>query len=65
MKGIYPAAVLLLGTMACRPVLTIGWGEMLFLLVVLFLVLAPLILRVVRTVLRTGEEHSDRKKGDQ
>lgn len=61
-NGICPAAALLLGTMACRPVLTIGWGEMLILLVVLFLVLAPLILRVVRMVLKTGEEHPDRKK---
>jgi hypothetical protein len=44
------AAVIALGLslLACQPVLTVGWGEILIVSVVILLVVAPLAIRVLR-----------------
>lgn len=41
-------SVLLLTTLACRPTLTIGWGEVLMLGIIIAVLLGPFILRVIR-----------------
>jgi len=46
--------------MACRPVVTVGWGEILILIVVVALALGPILYRVFRAGESKGK--SDRKK---
>ncbi len=60
-KGwITAAAFLLLATLACRPVLTVGWGEILLIGGVLLFVLAPLLLRVGRFLIRLQDQKNTR-----
>jgi fatty acid desaturase len=64
MKGRRPQALiagvaLLLVSLSCRPVIAIGWGELLIVAAVLLLVLFPLIFRVIR-FLRKTREYEDR-----
>ncbi|GEM_PF-4710274 len=42
------ANVLLLAALACRPVLTIGWGEMFFIIALLLIVIGPPLYRLFR-----------------
>jgi hypothetical protein len=42
------ALLLLLLTTGCRPVLTVGWGEVAFVVVLVLLLLGPLLFRVAR-----------------
>jgi fatty acid desaturase len=62
-----PLAVLLLAACACRPVLTIGWGELIALLVLIAVLLWPLLLRIYRTleVLRKSQQESEKDKKGQ
>lgn len=53
------AAGLLLGLLACRPVIAIGWGELLILFLLVAFLLGPLILRVARALSKL----SDSQKG--
>ena len=53
------AGALVISLLACRPVVTVGWGEILILTGVLLFVLAPLILRVVRLL---NKDQGDEKK---
>lgn len=39
---------MILGSLACRPVITVGWGEILVLLLVIFLVVGPIFVRFFR-----------------
>jgi hypothetical protein len=57
------AALLLLATLACRPVLTVGWGEILLIGGVLLFVLAPLLLRVGRFLIRLQDQKKSRDEG--
>lgn len=52
---------LLLAASACRPVIAIGWGEMVLLILVIILLLGPLLLRLYRLLSRLQE--IDRNKG--
>jgi hypothetical protein len=51
--GLYSAYILL----ACRPVLTIGWGEFFFLVFVIAVLLGPPLYRLIRKI-----ENSNREK---
>ena len=53
------AGALVISLLACRPVVTVGWGEILILTGVLLFVLAPLILRGVRLL---NKDQGDEKK---
>ncbi|MGB2962714.1 MAG: hypothetical protein WBB69_01875 [Anaerolineales bacterium] len=53
------AGVLVISLLACRPVVTVGWGEILVLAGVLLFILAPLVLRVVRLF---KKDQGDEKK---
>ncbi|MFL7813113.1 MAG: hypothetical protein ACK2TT_08955 [Anaerolineales bacterium] len=44
------AGTLLLASLACRPVITIGWGEILLFSLVALLVFGPLLARIIRGV---------------
>ena len=57
-------AALLLAACACRPVIAIGWSELLILLVVIAVLLWPLLLRIYRTLvaLRRAQEKSENDK---
>jgi hypothetical protein len=57
------AAILLLATLACRPVLTVGWGEILLIGGVLLFVLAPLLLRVGRFLIRLQDQKKSQDEG--
>ena len=48
--GMFCLAALLLAGLACRPVIAIGWGELLTLLVIIAVLLGPLLLRIYRTL---------------
>ncbi|MGB8984373.1 MAG: hypothetical protein WCC12_21075 [Anaerolineales bacterium] len=53
-------SALLLVTLACRPVIAIGWSEFLFALVLFAVLLGPPLFRLIRRV----EEMLRREKGD-
>ena len=63
----FPLAILLLAACACRPVLTIGWGELITLLVLIAVLLWPLLLRIYRTLeaLRKSQQESEQEKKGQ
>lgn len=42
------AAGLLLGLLACRPVIAIGWGELLILFLLVAFLLGPILLKLAR-----------------
>lgn len=44
----FAAAALLLVSSACRPVLAIGWGELLGIVLIVALLLGPLLFRLAR-----------------
>lgn len=48
MKARLPIAVILLSALSCRPVLTIGWGEILILVLLVVVLLGPLLYRLYR-----------------
>ncbi|HSG44823.1 MAG TPA: hypothetical protein VLA72_16880 [Anaerolineales bacterium] len=50
-------AILTLSTLACRPILTIGWGEFLIVTVVIVVLIGPPVYRFIRRL-----ESSRRKK---
>jgi fatty acid desaturase len=54
-------AVLLLTALACEPVIAIGWGELLILLVLIAVLLGPLLLRIYRTL---KAFHGQQKKSE-
>ncbi|NQS91850.1 MAG: hypothetical protein HQ574_05515 [Chloroflexi bacterium] len=58
------AATALAGSLlACRPVIAVGWGEILILLVVVTLVLGPLLLRFFRVQKNRQIKKKDQEKG--
>ena len=56
-RGIHGVIALLISSLACRPVLTVGWGEVFILIVILLLVLGVPLLRVWRA--RSQSDTSD------
>lgn len=46
-------ASLVAASVACRPVLTIGWTELAIIVIILVVLFAPLLLRLVRIFIRT------------
>ncbi|MBS1248937.1 MAG: hypothetical protein MAG431_00507 [Chloroflexi bacterium] len=46
MKRILLIATLFLTTLACRPVVTVGWGEVLIVGIILGVLIGPLLLRL-------------------
>ncbi len=55
---------LLLAGLACEPVIAIGWGELLTLLVIIAVLLGPLLLRIYRALgaLRKAQEKPGKPK---
>ena len=43
-------SVLLISTLACRPVIAIGWGEFLALAVVIVLLIGPPVYKFIRSI---------------
>lgn len=48
--------------LACRPVFTVGWGEILILIGILALIVGPLVIRFLRS--RAGTENGDPSASD-
>lgn len=64
-RALPPMAVVLLASLACRPVIAIGWGEFIVLVIVIALLLWPLFARLYRTFSRLRQierDESERKK---
>jgi hypothetical protein len=57
-------ATLLLAAIACRPVIAIGWGEFLVLVLVIAFLLGPLLLRFYRYLSRLEKIERTREKKD-
>jgi hypothetical protein len=57
-------ATLLLAAAACRPVIAIGWGEFLLLVLVIVVLLGPLFLRLYRFLERLQELERNKRKKD-
>jgi hypothetical protein len=47
-KKFLAGSTLFLTTLSCRPVVTVGWGEMLLLALVAAIILGPLLIRLAR-----------------
>jgi hypothetical protein len=62
-RGIYSVMAVLVSSLACRPVITVGWGEMLILIVILLLVLGVPLLRVWRAKSRDDDRDSSSEQG--
>jgi hypothetical protein len=55
-------AALLVGSLACRPILAIGTGELILLILVIALLLGPLLFRLYRFLARLQDiKDTDRK----
>jgi hypothetical protein len=57
----YGLVVLLFSSLACRPVLAIGWNEFIFLFIVITVLLGPPLYRFIRRV-EGFLKHEKRKK---
>jgi len=55
-------AALAVSMSACRPVLTVGWGEILIVAAVLLLVLTPLSIRILRFMADYQKDKKDQGK---
>jgi Flp pilus assembly protein TadB len=55
----------LLAACACRPVIAVGWGELVLLVVVIALLLGPLLFRLYRYLSRLQDIERSRDKRDQ
>jgi hypothetical protein len=46
---------------ACRPVMTIGWGEIAIILVLVLLLIGPMLWRLFRFIARWRQEHHNER----
>lgn len=60
-RPLQAAVTLLLASLACRPVITIGWGEILLIGLVAVLVLGPLLIRIIRGA---GRKRDQEERGN-
>lgn len=56
-------AALLAGSLACRPILAIGTGELVILILVIVILLGPLLLRLYRFLARLQDIKDTDRKG--
>ena len=73
-RGLVGIVALLMSAIACRPVVTIGWSEIMILFVVVAVILGPLLFRLYRalagfreyrdSIERKKEERRKRGQGD-
>jgi hypothetical protein len=49
-------SILWLGSLACRPVLAIGWGEFFFLVFVIAVLIGPPLYRLIRRIENSNKE---------
>ncbi|GAB4416893.1 MAG: hypothetical protein Kow002_03050 [Anaerolineales bacterium] len=63
MKTWVPRFALPLSLLACRPVIAIGWGELVMLAVIMLFLAWPLLVRVYRVINRMQQEKEDEKEG--
>lgn len=62
-RHLYVSIILLLLVMlACRPVIAIGWPELLTLLVIIAILLGPVLLRIYRTLEKLQKLREDETK---
>ena len=62
---ILPAlSLLLLASLACRPVMTVGWQELLILVVVIAVLLGPTLFKLYRRLAEFQSWKADRKPKD-
>lgn len=54
-------AIITISLLACRPVITVGWGEILIVTVVLLFVMAPLLIRILR--IKTDNQKDKKGRG--
>ena len=59
-KVLTAGAALVISTWACRPVLTVGWTEVLILGAVILFAISPLLVRLFRFYIRLKEGQEDR-----
>lgn len=53
-------SMLTLGVLACRPVLAIGWGEFLIVVIVLLVLIGPPLYRFIRRMESSRDPHKDK-----
>lgn len=56
------SGILAISILACRPVITVGWGEILIVVGVALLVIGPLAIRFIRRVKSAAEDENDPEK---
>jgi len=61
-KLLWAAALLWMVSFACRPIITVGWAEILILAGVILFALAPFLLRVYRAYLGIEDDSEDKKQ---
>lgn len=61
-KLLWSAAVLCVVSFACRPIITVGWAEILILAAIISFAMAPFLLKVYRAYLGIEEDAEDKKK---
>lgn len=60
----WPALAVILSTLACRPVITVGWWEMALIGGLILLLAAPLLIRILRFFSRMdSQSRSDSDSG--
>ena len=60
LRGLAGLLVLIFSTLACRPVIAIGWEEFLFLFIVIVVLIGPPVYRFIRRI----ENHQKHKQKD-
>ena len=55
-------SVLLLSMLACRPVIAIGWPELLILIIVILILFWPLIARIYRALEKINKANQDEEE---
>ena len=53
---------LVISLIACRPVMTIGWGEIAIILVIALIVVGPMLWRVFRIISRLREGNNNERE---
>lgn len=61
-KVLTAGAALVISTWACRPVLTVGWTEVLILGAVILFAISPLLVRLFRFYVRLKEGQEDQER---
>lgn len=61
-KFLGAAGVLWMVSFACRPIITVGWAEILILAAIISFAMAPFLLKIYRAYLGIEEDAEDKKE---